>query len=80
MFGDTYSVLVRMGDTKLKGTKETGAPQDGSPHEMELTKDALPGLETDTLLVSEFIKNGKDMGFVAVSQYKGALSGIKDPT
>ena len=80
MLGDTYSVLVGMGDTKLKGTKETGAPWDGSPHEMELAKDALPGLETDTLLVSEFIKIGKDMGLAVVSQFEGALSRIKDPT
>ena len=80
VFGDMYLVLFGMGDTKLKGAKETGAPGDGSPHEMKLANDVLPGLETDMLLFSEFIKNGKDTGFAAVSRFEGALSGIKDPT
>ena len=77
---DAYTVLVGMGDTKLKGTKETGTPRDGSSHKMELTKGALPGLEADMHLSSEFIKNGKDMCFVVVSQFEGALGRIEDPT
>ena len=32
------------------------------------------------LLASKVIKNDKDTCFAAVSQFEGALSGIKDPT
>ena len=77
---DAYMVLVSMADTKLKGSKETGAPGDGSPHEMKLTKDALPGLEANTLLSPEVIKNGKDLGFAVVSQFEHALGRIEHPT
>ena len=78
--GDTDAVPVGVGDAKLKCTKEPSASRDGRPHELELTKDALPCLKANVLFSPEFFKDGKDPSFAAVSEFEGAQGGVKDPT
>ena len=61
------TVLVDMGEAKLKCTKEACTAGDGSPHETKFTKDPLPGLDADMLLSMEVIEKGKYPGFAVVS-------------
>ena len=65
--GDVDTVLVGMGEVKLKCTKEACTARDGCPHETKFAKDPLPGLDADMLLSMEVIKNGKYLGLSAVS-------------
>ena len=71
---------VSVGDAKLKCTKEPSASRDGRPHEAELAKDALPRLKANMCFTLEFFKDGKDLSFAVVSEFEGALGGVKDPT
>ena len=77
MVRDVHMMSVSMAEAKLKGPKEASTTGDGRPHELECAKDALPGLEGDTLLTPEFIKNGKHMGFMVVSEFKGTMGRVK---
>ena len=77
--GDAHTVLVGMGEAKLKGTKEARTAGDGSAHEVEFTKDPLPCLDADMLLATEVIEDGKDPCFVVVSEFECALGGIEHP-
>ena len=79
MVGDAHTVLVGMGEAKLKSTKEARTARDGSAHEVEFTKDPLPCLDADTLLATEVIKDGKNPCFMAVSEFQGALGGVEHP-
>ena len=77
--GDRHAVLVSVCDAKLKCTKEPSTSRDGRPHEPELTKDALPLLKANALFVLKFFKDGKDLSFVVVSEFKDAQGGVEDP-
>ena len=77
--GESHTVLVGVGDAKLKCAKELSASQDGRPHEPELTKDALPLLKANVLFVPNFVKDGKDPSFAVVHEFKGAQGRVKDP-